>query len=120
MKIALPKMGIVRNASRQICLTQAISHIEMLIKHGYTKSPEGILISAMMELHPLEYGGAQSVLVISPSKAPWVLPSWFWFTLEEVAHYDFHLHAPPIKLHQWRERKKFLMGIFATLRLSAS
>ena len=135
LRTALPRMGVVRTASHKwafgpkslgglglinIRLQQMISHAHLLLTHGCTDTPEGILISSMHELHQLEYGGAKSILDIDPHKTPWVTSTWLWFTLQEAHHYNFQLSAPPLLLHKWRENDQFLMDIFSTLTLSSS
>ena len=132
---ALPKMGVVRTASRalvfgpksmgglgllDIRLQQLISHINMLIKFGNTDTVEGTLITSMMETHQLELGVSTSLLRTDPSKYPWISNSWLWFTLCEAKEYAFLLHAPCPNLSTWRENDSLLMDNFASLSLSTS
>ena len=133
--VVLPRIGIVRTASHDLAfgpkslgglglldirLIQLISHLNILIKFGGTSTPEGILITTMVESYQLELGMKQSIFTIDPMDFPWITESWLWFTLRESRAYEFHIHANHKKLSLWREDDTFLMDAFTSLQLSTS
>ena len=124
LKVALPKMGIVRTASNVLAtaptryrgigiinfyILQMVDHLKIACNHGDNNSDTGQLIRTTLEITQLRAGLGGNPLQIKPSIVTWIEHSWWTNTLTAMEKYNVCLHGNVPSLKKWMTNDSFIM-----------
>ena len=124
LKVALPKMGIVRTANNVLAtaptsyrgfgiinfyILQMVDHLKMACDHGDSESDTGQPLQTTIEITQLQAGVEGNPMHIQPSKVHWIEHSWWKNTLTAMEKYQISLHGNVKGLEKWMKNDSFLM-----------
>ena len=123
LKVALPKMGIVRTANNVLTtaptayhgigitnfyILQFIDHLKIACDDGETESDTRHLLLTTLEIMQLMAGIGGNLLKIKPTLVTWLEQSW-WNTLIAMEKYNISLDGNVPDLKKWTENDTFIM-----------
>ena len=127
LKVALPKMGIVRTASNVLAtaptnfremgiinfdILQLVDHLRMACNDGDSESDTGQLLRTTLEITQLQTGIGGNPLHIKPSIVTWIEQSWWSNTFEAMERYNIQLHGNMKGLNKWTSNDSIVMDDF--------
>lgn len=123
LHVALPKMGYVRTASRDLVyaptslmgcgiknlhVQQLIHHVSVLLDHCNSKSLTGHLISIVAEGFHMESGyGTRDPFQTDMTQLTWITHTWFTDTILSLNKYRLTLHHNLPLPEQWTTQDCF-------------
>ena len=124
LRVALPKMGIVRTASNVLAtapiryrglgivnfdILQMVDHLRIACDHGDSDSDTGQLLRTTLETTQIQTGIGENPLYIKPSIITWIEQSWWSNTFEAMERYKVKLHGNMTGLKTWTSNDSIFM-----------
>ena len=131
----LPRMGVVRTMNRtavhlprslgglgipDLYTLQGVEHIKVLLTHGGTQTPTGIILQTLSEFHILEAGSQHSLLELPAEYHALLTPTWMSNTLQFLQEHRIGFDTTLPTLECWTTHDVSIMDTILSHQIISS